>query len=324
MFEGFFLLGIKSNLLFTFLVNKLLCLDNTQKNKEESLNKNYGFIYATLGYILWGILPIYWRQLKGIPAIDLLSFRILLSFITLGLFIFITKKLRAYMSAFNDLDTLKKIALSTIALSFNWGSYTYAMVSDKVVEASLAYYISPLLLACAGVLFFKERLSIGSKLGIILAIIGVLTLTIISGVIPIWGIIIAVTFAIYGSIKKQINLDSTVSLLLELTFMMPFIASYLIFGDVATSSIANNQWFFLLFLGVATTLPLVLFIKGAKMIKMMELAVLQYIYPSLILIIGAIIYKEPFTRGHATGFLFIWTGIILSLISLKKERSLKS
>ena len=272
-----------------------------------------GIIFAAIGYILWGVLPIYWRRLKGIPAFELLNYRIILSFVSLGAYLVMSGRFKEYTEVLKSKGTMKKIILSTIALCINWGTYTYTMISDKIVEASLAYYISPLLMALTGLLVFKEDINRLQKYGIALAGIGVAALTLGSGVIPVWGVFIALSFAVYGAIKKTINLNPFISLTLEMTVALPFALTFLLLGE-GPSLIREGQLVYLIFLGGVTVIPLLFFVKGAQMAKFSEVAILQYFYPSLALVIGVFLYGEVFTSIHLISFTIIWGAVVMFLI----------
>lgn len=271
-----------------------------------------GIIFATTGYFLWGILPIYWRGLKGIPALELLNYRIILSFLSLGVFLLIMGRFREYVKALGDSATMKRIAFSALALCTNWGAYTYTMISDRIVEASLAYYISPLLMALTGVLVFKEEITTLQKYGIALAGTGVTVLAFGSGVIPIWGIFIAVSFAVYGAIKKNLGLNPFIGLALEMTIALPFALFFTFKGE--GSVVGEEQLLYLLLLGGVTVIPLLFFVKGAQLAKFSEVAILQYIYPSIALLIGVFLYGETFTAIHLLSFGIIWVAVVVFLI----------
>ena len=276
-----------------------------------------GIIFAAIGYLLWGILPIYWRRLKGIPAFELLNYRIILSFLSLGAYLVVSGRFKEYIKVLRDKETMKKIVLSAIALCINWGAYTYTMVSDRIVEASLAYYISPLLMALTGLLIFKEEVNRLQKYGIALAGIGVAILTIGSGTVPLWGIFIAISFAAYGAIKKSIKLNPFIGLALEMTVALPFALSYFLRGS--SSVIMKGQLVYLILLGGVTVIPLLFFVKGAQMAKFSEIAILQYIYPSLALVIGVFLYGETFTSVHLISFGIIWAAVAIFLIPFFKK-----
>ena len=279
-----------------------------------------GIVFAATGYLLWGILPLYWRGLKGIPALELLNYRIILSFLSLGIFLLVMGKFREYLKVLGDRETMKRIIFSALALCGNWGAYTYTMISDRIVEASLAYYISPLLMALTGVLVFKEEVSRLQKYGIALAGTGVTVLAFGSGVVPFWGIFIAISFAAYGAIKKNLGLDPFIGLALEMTIALPFALIFTL--GRGTSTVAGSQLVYLLLLGGGTVIPLLFFVKGAQLAKFSEVAILQYIYPSIALIIGVFIYGESFTSVHLLSFGIIWIAVAIFLIPffMKRER----
>lgn len=282
-----------------------------------------GIIFVVIGAILWGILPIYWRQLKGIPAFELLNYRIILSFLSLGIYIIVSGKFKEYIAVLKDKKTMKKILLSAMALFVNWGTYTYTMVSDKIMEASLAYYISPLLMALIGLLIFKEKINKSQKYGMALALVGVAVLTVGRGVIPLWGVFIAISFATYGGIKKTINLNPFISLALEMTVALPFAIGFLFLGK-GPSPVVEGQMIYLFLLGGITVIPLLFFVKGTQVAKLSDIAILQYISPTLSLMIGVFLYGEVFTTIHLISFIIIWGAVVMFIIPfLKKKKEYK-
>lgn len=195
------------------------------------------------------------------------------------------------------------------------------MVSDKILEASLAYYICPLLMALTGLLVFKEKITKLQKYAIFIAFIGVGVLTVGNDVMPLWGIFIAISFAIYGGIKKTINLDPFISLTLEMTVALPFALSFLFLGEEPIP-IMKEQIIYLILLGGVTVIPLLFFVKGAQLAKFSDIAILQYFCPTLALLIGVFLYGEIFNAIHIISFTIIWIAIVLFLIPFfrKKEK----
>jgi len=281
--------------------------------------ENKGIAFAAASYIFWGVLPIYWRHLKGIPAFEILNYRIISTFVSLGIYLVFSGKFKEYTEALTDWKIMKKIILSAGAIFINWGTFTYTMISDKIVEASLAYYICPLFMALTGVMFFKESIGRMQKYGITLAGIGVAVLSFGSGVIPVWGIVIAIFFAIYGAIKKTINLNPFISLTLEMTVALPFAFIFLFTGK-EPSPIGEGQLIYLILLGAVTAIPLLLFVKGAQMAKFSQVALLQYIYPTMALTIGVLLYGEAFTKIHFVSFAIIWLAVIMFIIPFFKTK----
>jgi len=273
-----------------------------------------GVIYAILAYVSWGVLPLYWKHLDTVPAMDVLAHRILWSSIlSLVLCLLIRRnELRKY---FTHLKSLVRLAITGMLVSVNWGVYIYAIISGQIVEASLGYFINPLVVTVLGMIFLGEKMSKTQITAFLLAITGVAYLTINYGHFPWIAILLALTFGVYGLMKKQMNYDSMSALAVETTLVAPIALGYLIFGASNAASFFTSQDFsvpvLLVLSGVVTTLPLYWFGTAAVRIPLYSIGFFQYIAPSIKLFIGIYIYHEIFTATHAVSFSFIWAGLAL-------------
>ena len=282
--------------------------------KEKS-----GVLLAIFAYLIWGILPVYWKSIDNVPSVEILVSRVVWAFISTLLLILLLKNGR-YL--FEDLKKLWKtqlnfwlLFLASILISGNWFLYIWAVNNGYIVQASLGYYINPLISVLLGVFFLKEKLSQAQKVAFFLAMIGVLILTFSYGQFPWLSFVLAISFAVYGLLKKQIKLDALRGLTIETFFITPIALGYYIWlfvdnqavflhADVKTDTL-------LIFTGVATALPLVLFAKGAQRIPLYMIGFLQFIAPTMMLFIGVIVYKESFGMVDFLSFVFIWIGLIM-------------
>ena len=282
--------------------------------KEKS-----GVLLAIFAYLIWGILPVYWKSIDNVPSAEILVSRVVWAFISTLLLILLLKNGR-YL--FEDLKKLWKnqlnfwlLFLASILISGNWFLYIWAVNNGYIVQASLGYYINPLISVLLGVFFLKEKLSQAQKVAFTLAMIGVLILTFSYGQFPWLSFVLAITFGVYGLLKKQIKLDALRGLTIETFFITPLALGYYIWlfvdnqavflhSDVKTDTL-------LIFTGVATALPLVLFAKGAQRIPLYMIGFLQFIAPTMMLFLGVIIYNESFGAVDLISFIFIWIGLIL-------------
>ncbi len=281
--------------------------------------KTIGVIYAVAAYTLWGILPIYWKLINSVFSIEILSNRIVWAFVFTIIIIGVTRQWNELRRIAKDKKQMIYICIASILIAFNWGLYIWAVNADKIVDASLGYYINPLLAVALGVVIFKEKLSIWQGSALVMAGIGVLIKTMQYGKIPWISLGLAISFALYGAIKKSIKANSIVGLTLETTILTPvaliYIASRQFNGISAFQNEGTTVILLLIGAGVVTAVPLLLFASGARRLPMSVLGFTQYISPTISLIIGVFLYHENFTAVDMVGFGFIWVALTLYSVS---------
>ncbi len=285
-----------------------------------------GVLYAAFSYILWGILPVYWKLLQHVNADEILANRVFWSFFFVILILLLNKKWSLFTGTLLGLSQNKKqlaaLAIASILISINWFIYIWAVNSDQMIEASLGYYINPLVSVLLGMVFLKERLSMLQYVSFLLAAIGVLIMTISYGQFPWIALSLAISFGLYGLAKKLIKVDSSVGLALETLVVMPLSAIYIGYlVSQGTNSLFSGSWTTTLLLagaGAATAVPLLFFAKGAQRIPLATLGILQYIAPTLTLILGVFVYHETFSAVHLLAFTFIWSALILYSLTRTK------
>src|SRR3954452_10684287 len=277
-----------------------------------------GIIYTAGAYLLWGILPIYWKFIDEVPALEILAHRVIWSFIFVLIIVVLLK--RKILKNFFQVQMSQKktwlgLFLASLFISINWFTYIYAVNTNHIVEASLGYYINPLIAVLLGVFVLREKVNKMQAISFIIAGIGVLYMTISVGKIPWISLILALSFGFYGLSKKLIKVDSILGLLLETLFILPFALLFLAYLDL------NNQHTFstgslttdllLIGSGVATAIPLLWFGIGAQKIPLYLVGFLQYISPTISLILGVVMYGETFTTDHLVTFACIWIAIAM-------------
>ena len=273
-----------------------------------------GMIYAVLAYVSWGVLPIYWKKLDAIPAIDILTHRILWSSLFTLAFCLLVKwdYLRKY---FTDPKALIRLTITGILVAVNWGVYIYAINSEQIIEASLGYFINPLVSIVLGMFFLGEKLNKTQLTAFLLAMAGVGYLTVNYGHFPWIAVALALTFGVYGLMKKKMNFDSMSALAVETTLIVPIALGYLIFGPSDGGASFTSQPFpapvLLVLAGIITALPLYWFGMAAVNIPLYSVGFFQYIAPSIKLFVGIYLFHETFTATHAVSFSFIWAGLAL-------------
>lgn len=278
--------------------------------------KKYGGVLAAAGaYVLWGVLPAYWKLLREVPAYEILSHRMVWSLLlTLGL-IFLLGRKESFRRAAGERKNLITFSTTALLLAINWLLYIWAVNAGFIVEASLGYFINPLINVLFGMVFFRERLRLMQWAAIFFAFLGVLYLTFYYGQFPWIAMVLAVTFAIYGLLHKKNPLRPLDGLCLETAVL--FIPCVLfLFGleyvqGGSFGHIGLSGSLLLAGAGIITTVPLLLFGYAAHKIQLSTLGLLQYLAPSINLFLGVFVYGEDFSRQRMVGFLLIWTGIAL-------------
>jgi chloramphenicol-sensitive protein RarD len=285
-----------------------------------------GVLYAAFSYILWGFLPVYWKLLDHVKADEILANRVFWSFFFIVVILVINKKWGLFKATLRGLAQNKKqlaaLTVASMLISINWFMYIWAVNTDQMIEASLGYYINPLVSVLLGMVFLKERLSVLQYISFALAAIGVLVMTISYGQFPWIALSLAISFGLYGLAKKLIKVDSAVGLALETLVVMPLAAIYIgyLLNEGTNSLFAGSLTTTLLLAGAgaATAVPLLFFAKGAQRIPLATLGILQYIAPTITLILGVFVYHETFSSIHLLAFTFIWSALILYSLSRTK------
>ncbi len=276
---------------------------------------NKGILYGIGAYGLWGFLPIYWKLLQDVPALEILGHRMIWSFA----FVALVVTARKSWSGFRPMVKKPKHALIYLAtgilLSVNWLVYVWAINSGHIVETSLGYFINPLVNVMLGVVILRERLRLWQWIPVGLAALGVLYLTVSYGALPWIALTLAFSFGVYGLIKKTAPLGSTHGFMLETGFIF-FPAFGLILylefvGSGAFGHRAASTTLLLALAGVATGLPLLWFGEAARRIHLSTLGLLQYIAPTMQFLIGVILYGEDFSRDRVIGFSIIWVALLI-------------
>lgn len=283
-----------------------------------------GVCYAVLAYIAWGLLPMYWKCFGQIPAGEVLSHRILWSMLFLtGLLLCQHRSRLEFGQLWHSPNRLGVLLVTGSLLAFNWGLYIYGVNTNRVVETSLGYFINPLVSVMLGFLFLKEQLHNGQKLAVLLAVLGVANFIWQFGAVPWISLGLASSFALYGLLRKVVPVSPIVGLMVETLLVTPFALVFVGYLTVArVGHWGMSELIELLFIGsgVMTSLPLLWFNNAAKRLQLSTLGFFQYLAPSLQLLLGVLLYHEPFTRTHAVSFSFIWAALaIYSTTSLAKR-----
>jgi chloramphenicol-sensitive protein RarD len=281
-----------------------------------------GIIYGVGAYVIWGSLPIYWRWLEQATAFEILANRGIWSLVVCVLFLTFQKQLRSTFTLIKNSKTFFTLALSSFLLTLNWGIYIWAVSVDRVVEASLGYYMTPLVVVFFGVFVLKEKLRVTQKLSLSLAAVGVAILTFAFGQLPLVAFGLALSWGTYSLIKKRLDAGSLETLSVEMLFaLVPsgIYMFYLMSNDQA--EFGSELWFSLVIMttGLVTIVPLLMFNSAATTLPLTLLGLLGYINPTIMFLVGFIVFHEPLTFSKIFGFIFIWGALILLGIDMYRS-----
>tara|TARA_Y100000034_G_scaffold132171_1_gene194524 strand:+ start:1518 stop:2402 length:885 start_codon:yes stop_codon:yes gene_type:complete len=286
-----------------------------------------GYLYAVLAFLMWGMAPIYFKQIESIAALEILTHRVIWSVLFLILIVFAAKQWHQIQHVIKKPKLLGMLCVSSTLLGFNWGLFIWAVNNDHMLDASLGYYINPLLNVLLGVIFLSERLRKWQIIAVAIASLGVLLQVIAYGSFPVVAFALASSFAIYGLLRKKMPVESLPGLLIEALILMPFAIIYWYLTPATVSSdMFNNEVILNLLLvsaGVVTTLPLLCFIGAAKRLPYSTLGLFQYLGPSIMFTLAVTLYGEEFSIERAVTFACIWGALALyswdSLRASKKK-----
>ena len=282
--------------------------------------------FSVLGcYVLWGLLPIFWKLLANVDSVYVLAQRVLFSCIFCLAIILLKKNGSSVKNILKSKTERRRYFVCGILISINWGVYILTIAMGKILEASLAYYMNPLFSVVIGALIFKEKLSAVQWVSVGLALVGVMIPVIAYGNVPYLAIIIGLSFALYGAMKKTIKAESDVSICMETMSVLPLALAFIVYAQLSGytdfSSLSTTEMLLLIASGPVTSIPLMLFAKGIRKTSITTSGILMYINPTLQLLVGVLIYNEVFTKMNAITFAFVWAAVILFVLdSLRKHK----
>ena len=271
-----------------------------------------GIAYGVGAYVIWGLLPLYWRALDRASAFEILAHRAIWSLLICILFLTYQKQLRTTFALIKNARTFALLALTSLLLSINWGIYIWAVSVDRVVEAALGYYITPLVAVSFGVFVLKEKLRKLQIISVILAAVGVVILTVAYGHIPLIAFGLAVSWGSYSLIKKRLNAGALETLSIEtLVAFIPSFAFLLYLLNKNEAQFGQDIGFSIALFsaGLFTVIPLLMFNAATIRLPLTITGLLQYITPSILFLIGIIVFHEPLAMSKVLGFIFIWIAL---------------
>ncbi|BCN25462.1 EamA family transporter RarD [Vibrio alfacsensis] len=292
---------------------------------EDQQRAKQGVLLAIGAYTMWGIAPIYFKSIADVSPLEILSHRVIWSFFLLAALLHFGRRWRSVYSVIKDKTKVTYLLFSSVLIGANWLIFIWAVNTNHMLDASLGYYINPLINVLLGMVFLGERLRKLQWFAVTLAACGVLVQLFVFGSVPIVAIALAMSFGFYGLLRKKVSLDAQTGLFIETAVLLPAAFIYLLFiANTPTSNMQDNPWqlnSLLIAAGVITTLPLLCFTGAATRLKLSTLGFFQYIGPSLMFLLAVLIYGEPFSADKAITFAFIWGALaVFSFDGLSNNR----
>lgn len=280
---------------------------------------NNGLVNAIIAYIMWGVLPLYWKLFNDVPAGEILSHRVVWSFVFMGILVTIQRRWGDMKRIAASRSQLLSLAASGLLIAVNWLIFIWAVNNGHVVETSLGYYLNPLLNVLLAVVFLHEKPNRGQWLAIAIASAAVLIIAINYGRFPWIAISLAVSFGLYGLAKKKTVQDASVGLLSETAVVLPIALGYWIYlavvGESTVWTLPSSMFIELLLSGVVTALPLLFFARAAARLSLSTLGFVQYIGPTIMLLLSVFVFKETVSPILLVGFALIWTALVVYAVS---------
>ncbi len=294
-----------------------------KQSKDTQVINKRGVAEILTCYLMWGILPVFWKFLAEVNPVYVLASRILWSAVLCLLIILLTGKMSELREVLANRQMVRRLVASGIAVAINWGLYIYAINSNHILDASLAYYLNPLLSIALGFVIFKERLLKLQWVSIIIAATGILIAIIMYGEVPIFALTIAISFSVYGALKKGFTCSGLVSTCVEASVLVPIALIYVVFSEIsgagAIGVLEGAEFILLPMAGVVTTIPLLVFSAGITKIPMSLSGILMYINPTIQLLIGVLLYGERFDQARKVMFVCVWIAVFLFISAGRKK-----
>ena len=271
--------------------------------------------YTALSYVLWGLFPAFFPLLLPAGPLEILAHRVVWTAVFMVILLLLTGRWRELVQA--DWREWLRLSAAGVLITANWGIYVVAINSNHVADAALAYFINPILSVVLGMIVFGERLRRPQMIAVIIATVGVLQLTFMSGQAPIHALAMAFTFGFYGLLKKKVSVSATASVAAETLVMTPFALIYLFWlqstGDATFGTVSTSHTALMMLAGVVTAAPLLLYGTGAKRLPLTTIGMLQYITPTMQMLWALFVTQEQFSIARWIGFIIIWIAVAVYL-----------
>jgi len=282
-----------------------------------------GLLYATAAFLLWGVVPVYWKTLQHVPALEILAHRIVWGLVLVAVWMTIRGRWQELRDVFRRPRTVAALLASTVFIAINWGLFIYAVNTDRILATSLGYYINPLVNVLLGLVVLHERLNPKQWVAVALAALAVVLLTVQGGQLPWISLVLPVSFGLYSLLRKIVHADAVVGLTFETAALFPFAAALLLRQELRGVGALGNQGLeidlLLVAAGAVTAVPLILFTLGVRRIPLSTAGLLQYIAPTCTFLLAVLLFDEPFTTAHAVSFGLIWAALVIYSFDLRSK-----
>lgn len=290
-----------------------------------SKNENLGYFLALATFLMWGVFPIYFKFLDHVGAVQVLAHRIVWSAIILFFLLYFSHKLKQVFRLLKIKKVVLNLLMSGALISINWGVFIWAVERGQILETSLGYFINPLFSILLGWIFLREKLSVASKISLLIVLVAIGVQIYDLGSLPFISLLLPASFAFYGLIRKKVHVPSIHGLFIETTLTLPFAFAYLLYlwAQGSAKLAIDSTGFLLAFSGFVTILPLLCFNASALRLKLSTLGFFQYLSPSISFLVAIFLYNEPLGMLKLTSFVLIWAGLAINIIAslnYKKER----
>lgn len=297
-----------------------------KKNSLLISESVHGVIYSVLAFLIWGLSPLYWKLLSGISAFEVIMYRVIWSFLFLFLLLVFVRKIDKIWQIITDLKLFFILLLTSAIIASNWFTFITAVNNNMILEASLGYYMNPLINVILGMIFLKERLRFLQIIAVFIAGISVFYLTTQYGQFPWFAIYLALSFGFYGLIHKVLPVGALEGLFIETMILSILAVIYLLYFNRQSCEVffylGSRTGFLLIFAAFVTALPLLLFTAGAKRLHFSTIGFIQYIAPSCGFLLAIFVYNEPLYKPQLFSFLLIWLALVIySIDSISSYRS---
>jgi chloramphenicol-sensitive protein RarD len=280
-----------------------------------SRESRLGLLYASGAFLLWGVVPVYWKTLQHVPALEILAHRIVWGLVFVVAWMTIRGRWPELRAVFRRPRTVTTLLASTFFIAINWGLFIFAVNTNRVLATSLGYYINPLVNVLLGLFVLHERLNRKQWVAVALASLAVVLLTVQAGKLPWISLVLPVSFGLYSLLRKMVNADAVVGLTFETAALFPFAAALLLRQELRGVGALGHQGLridlSLVAAGAVTAVPLILFTLGVRRIPLSTAGLLQYIAPTCTFLLAVLLYDEPFSTAHAVSFGLIWIALVI-------------
>ena len=282
-----------------------------------------GLLYATGAFLLWGVVPVYWKMLQHVPALEILAHRIVWGLALVAVWMTIRGRWQELRDVFRRPRTVAALLASTVFIAINWGLFIYAVNTNRVLATSLGYYINPLVNVLLGLVVLNERLNRKQWIAVSLAALAVILLTLQAGELPWTSLVLPVSFGLYSLLRKTVHADAVVGLTFETAALFPIAAALLLRQELRGVGALGNQGLgidlLLVAAGAVTAVPLILFTLGLRRIPLSTAGLLQYIAPTMTFLLAVLLFDEPFSTAHAVSFTLIWIALVIYSVDLRSR-----